>query len=103
MNPGRTGGGQPTSIDYALGQIDTKLQVITQTLQEDRLSDAHFRTWVREKIEKLETQANRAEGKAQAWRTVWGFIQFAIGLVGGSVAILIERVIHVGGPTHPSP
>lgn len=96
MNPGRTGGGAPTNIDYALGQIDTKLQVITQTLQEDRLSDAHFRTWVREKIEKLEGQANTAEGKAQTWRSVWGFIQLAIGAIGGVLAATVERWLHKG-------
>lgn len=96
MNPGRTGGGPPTNIDYALGQIDTKLQVIAQTLGEDRLSDAQFRTWVRDKIERLEGQANTAEGTAQAWRALWGFVQFAIGLVGGSVVVLIERWFHKG-------
>jgi hypothetical protein len=98
MNPGRTGGGAPTSIDYALGQIDTKLTIISTTLSEDRLSDAQFRTWVREKIEKLEKDANTAEGNAQAWRALWGFIQFAIGLVGGSVVVLIERWFHSGAP-----
>lgn len=94
MTPGRTGGGAPTNIDYALGQIDTKLAVISQTLGEDRLSDAQFRTWVRERIEKLEKDANNAAGAAQAWRALWGFIQFAIGLVGGSVVVLIERWFH---------
>lgn len=95
MNPPRSGG--PTNIDYSLGQIDTKLTVITQTLQEDRLSDAQFRTWVREKIEHLEKQANMAEGQARTWRTVWGFVQFALGLVGGSIAVLVERWLHGGG------
>lgn len=97
MNPGRTGGGQLTNIDYALGQIDSQLRVIAQTLSEDRLSDAQFRTWVREKIEKLERQAHLNEGKAQTWRSVWAFIQFGIGLIGGSVVVLIERMIHGGG------
>ena len=99
MNPPRSGG--PTNIDYSLGQIDTKLTVITQTLQEDRLSDAQFRTWVREKIEHLDKRANQAEGQAQTWRTVWGFIQFALGLVGGTIAVLIERWMNgAKPPTH---
>lgn len=99
MTPQRTGGS--SNIDYSLGQIDTKLQVIQQTLQEDRLSDAHFRTWVREKIEHLEKQANTAEGKAQTWRSVWGFVQLAIGAIGGVLASLFERWLHSGGGGPP--
>lgn len=95
MNAARRTGG-PDNIDYSLGQIDTKLQVIAQTLSEDRLSDAQFRTWVRDKIEKLEAQSNSAAGQAQTWRSVWGFVQLAIGAVGGILAASFERWLHKG-------
>lgn len=94
MNPRGTGN---QSIDYSLGQIDTKLAVISQTLAEDRMSDAQFRTWVRERIEKLEKQDVEATGRAKAYGTIWGFVQLAIGAVGGIVAAYVERWLHGGG------
>lgn len=92
MTPRRTP--EPPNVDYALGQIDSKLAMITQTLSEDRLSDAQFRTWVRDKIEKLEGQAHSNDGKAQTWKSVWAMVQLAIGAVGGIAAALVERWMH---------
>lgn len=118
MNPPRRAG--ETNSDYALGQIDAKLGTITQTLSEDRLSDAQFRTWVREQTEdqnvrlgKVETQVHglgekitdvmprvrtledraiEALGSARAWKIMGKLGQAAAGAIGGLVALVLERI-----------
>lgn len=44
-------GGIDSGLQYALGQIDNQLVVMQQTLSEDRLSSAQYRTHVREVLE----------------------------------------------------
>lgn len=118
MNPPRRAG--ETNVDYALGQIDTKLGSITQTLGEDRLSDAQFRTWVREQTEEqndrlgkveaqvhgmsdkltdalprirtLEDRAIEALGSARTWQVVGKLGQALAGAIGGLIALLVERI-----------
>lgn len=95
------------TIDYALGQIDTKLATITQTLAEDRLSDAQFRTWVRDQMEKmdgridhLESAEDRVKGRNEAYGFVAKAMQFVAGAFGGALAIVLERLLFGG---HPRP
>lgn len=82
------------NVDYSLGQIDTKLAIISQTLSEDRLSDAQFRTWVREKIEVLEKRAHVDDGRSQTWKVVLAMLQVGLGLIGGIAGVLLERLWH---------
>lgn len=96
------------SLDYSLGQIDSKLGSIEKTLAEDRMSDAQFRTWIRGRVDSIEQRLSELEatekvnaGKRSVYHKVWITIQFFLGLVGGSLAVILERWLLGGSPTRP--
>ncbi len=110
---------EPRNVDYALGRIEAQLAMITQTLSEDRMAAAQYRTDVRRqladtgeklgavsgdlhsakediaemkpKVVSLEQRALMSKGAAQFAVLLGKFGHILIAAAGGGVAILLER------------
>jgi hypothetical protein len=113
---------EPRNVDYALGRIEAQLGTITQTLSEDRMASASYRTEVRKqladtsekvgrvsgdlhaakediaemkpKVVSLEQRALMSKGAAQLAVLLGKFAHIVSAAIGALVAILFERWLH---------
>lgn len=111
-------------LAYMMGQITTQLALVQQTLSEDRLSSAQYRTEVRAvlngltdrlthvegslenqerdftamkpKVELLENQALMRRGVTNFFTAVKGMIQLALGFLGATIALFMEKYFFRG-------
>ena len=113
---------EPKNVDYELGRIVAQLDGITKTLSDDRTASAQYRTDVRRqlaetgeklgkvcgdlhsakediaemmpKVVSLEHRALMSKGAANLAILLGKFAHVVSAMIGGIIAILLERWLH---------
>ncbi len=53
---------EPRNVDYALGRIEAQLDTIMQTLSQDRLASASYRTDIRKQLANTDEKLGKVSG-----------------------------------------
>lgn len=112
---------RPTDVSYELGSIKSSLDTITRTLSENRLSDAQYRTGIREEmtkqrdainivghdlaiakkdiadmkptVESLEQRSLMSKGAANLAIALGKFAHVISAAIGGAIVLLLDRLV----------